>query len=130
MGGTGKKRKTGFYCLYQGSNTTHNTDDCKVLEAQAEKMVAVHSNLGAGKYKKERHSNSKKGLESFKAEIVRSVVSSLTNQGSSESNPTRSKKQRVTEDNSNMNNFRNLSVSDSSEESQSGNDSGSESNSS
>ena len=66
-GATGKKRKAGFYCLYHGTNLTHNTDDCKVLKAQAEKMAAVHSNVGAGKYKKERHNDKTKCLVSFKA---------------------------------------------------------------
>ena len=44
------KRK--YYCLYHGDNTTHTTDDCKVLKAQAERMSANHANKGGGKYKK------------------------------------------------------------------------------
>lgn len=45
----GKKRKTLHYCLYHGSNTTHNLDDYKVLTTQAECMLSAHSVKGGGK---------------------------------------------------------------------------------
>ena len=81
-GSSNKKRKTDYFCLYHGHNTSHNTDDCKVLKAQAEKMAASHSRVGAGKYKNrtshDYKNDSKKKLESFKTEIVRDVVDSLT----------------------------------------------------
>ena len=108
-GARGKKRKARYYCLYHGNNTTHNTDDCKVLKAQAEKMAAAHANVGAGKYKKERPNETKKGLESFKAEIVRSVIDSLSSRSSSES----AKCRKVTElDNFNLDLFNNLDISE------------------
>ena len=37
-GNSSKKRKT-KYCLYHGQNSTHTTDECKVLKNQAEKMA-------------------------------------------------------------------------------------------
>ena len=110
--GHSKKRKTQFYCLYHGENTTHDTNDCKVLKAQAEKMASAHSNLNKGKYSKNRTQSgeSKKEFQSFKTEIVRSVLKSLNSaQGSS-------KKRKVTEmDHFNMEQFRNLTVSSDSE---------------
>ena len=42
-----KKRKTDYYCLYHGANTSHNTDECKVLKAHAEKLAALHACVGA-----------------------------------------------------------------------------------
>ena len=66
----------------------------------------------------------------MKAEIVRSVVNSLTNKGSSESSSSRSKRRKVSElDNFNMDLFNNLSVRNSAEESKPENDSGSDSDS-
>lgn len=117
-GSTRNKRKTDFYCLYHSNNTSHNTDDCKVLKAQAENIAAVHSHVGAGKYKNKRNNDSAKKLESFKTEIVRSVVDSLSkmrpSRSSSESNPTRSKRRKVTElDNFNLDLLNNLDISDS-----------------
>ena len=50
-GSSNKKRKTDYYCLYHGPNTSHNTDECKVLKAHAEKLAASHARVGAGKYK-------------------------------------------------------------------------------
>ena len=85
-GSSNKKRKTDYCCLYHGPNTSHNTDDCKVLKAHAEKLAASHAHVGAGKYKNrtshdsrnDSRNDSKKKLESFKTEIVCNVVESLT----------------------------------------------------
>ena len=88
-------------------------------------MAASHSRLGAGKYKNctshDYKNDSKKKLESFKTEIVRDVVDSLTKMRSSKSssgfNPTRSKRRKTTElDNFNMDLFSNMGISDSGEE--------------
>ena len=74
--------------------------------------------MGASKYKNQRSNDSKKKLESFKTKIVRYVVDSLTkmqpSKSSSESNPTRPKRRKVTElDNFNLDLFNNLDISDS-----------------
>ena len=110
--GHNRKRKAQYYCLYHGDNTTHDTNDCKVLKAQAEKMAAAHSNLNKGKYSKKRNKTeeTKKEFQSFKAEIVRSVLKTIgTAQNSS-------KKRKVTDmDHFNMEQFRNLTVSSDSE---------------
>ena len=120
------KRKFDKYCLYHGSNNTHVTDECKVLKAQAEKMARAHKNVGAGKYssssEKKSSSDSRKQMQSFKADIVKSVVKSLHKKGSS------SKKRHVMNmDEFNMDQFRDLKVSDaesqSSESSKDSNDS-------
>ena len=104
-----KKRKKAFYCLYHGENQTHDTNDCKLLKAQAEKMASAHAKIGKGKYAKRSHNNdSKEKMESFKAEIVRAVMKEFKSTHSNSS----SKKRRVTEmDHFNMENFKNLSVS-------------------
>ena len=104
-----KKRKSKYYCLYHGDNQTHDTNDCKILKAQAEKMASAHANLGKGKYSKKSHNNdSKEKMESFKAEIVRSVMKELKTTHSNSS----SKKRKITEmDQFNMETFKNLSVS-------------------
>ena len=75
------KRKLDKYCLYHGNNSTHITDECKVLKAQAEKMAKAHKHVGAGKYAENGEKSSsekKKQFQSFKAEIVKSVVNSLS----------------------------------------------------
>ena len=114
-----KKRKFDKYCLYHGHNSTHVTDECKVLKAQAERMAQAHKNVGAGKYSSSTErssSDNKKQLQSFKTEIVKSVVKSLKKQGNN------SKRRRVISmDEFNMEQFRDLKVSD--EESHSSNQS-------
>jgi hypothetical protein len=36
----GKRKTAEKHCMYHGNNTTHDTSDCKVLKAQADKMRA------------------------------------------------------------------------------------------
>ena len=80
------KRKSKF-CLYHGHNSTHVTDECKVLKNQAEKMARAHKQVGSGKYannsEKSTSNDRKQQFQSFKAEIVKSVVHSLKKKGSS-----------------------------------------------
>ena len=74
---TSSKRKYAYYCLYHGDNNTHNTNECKVLKAQAEKLAQAHKNVGADKYAKSSEKSSsekKKQMQSFKAEIVKEIV--------------------------------------------------------
>ena len=87
-GNSSSKRKP-KYCLYHGHNSTHTTDKCKVLKNQAEKMARAHKQVGAGKYasnSEKSSSDNKKQFQSFKAEIVKSVVQSLKKRGSSNKN--------------------------------------------
>ena len=116
------KRKLDKYCLYHGHNSTHITDECKVLKSQVERMARSHKNVGAGKYARSSEgssSDNKKQLQSFKAEIVKSVVDSLTKKGGESRS---SKKRRVINmEEFNMEQFRDLKVS--SEESHCSNES-------
>ena len=108
-----KKRKQGFYCLYHGDNSTHDTNDCKVLKAHAEKLAQAHKNVGTGKYarsseRSERSSSDKKKqMQSFKAEIVKEIVDYFQD-------GRRSNKKRcvINMEEFNMDEFRNLSLSD------------------
>ncbi len=73
-----KKRKhTNYFCLYHGNNTSHNTDDCKILKAQAERMAAAHKNAGKNTWsrekankEKEENDKKKKAFQSYVTEIV------------------------------------------------------------
>ena len=74
---SGKKRKAEYYCLYHGENSTHNTDQCKVLKAQAERMANQH---GKGKYRKtekDEKNKRKMDFQSFAADIVQQVVKKI-----------------------------------------------------
>ena len=123
-GNSSSKRKS-KYCLYHGHNSTHTTDECKVLINQADKMARAHRNVGSGKYasnSEKSSSEKKKQFQSFKAEIVKSVVESLKKKGSS------NKRHHVVRmDEFNMEHFCDLKVSDdetqSSEDSNDSNDS-------
>ena len=107
-GRSSRKRRGTFFCLHHAENTTHNTNDCKVLlKAQVDRMASAHANKGAGKYGKNRNSENKRELESFKSEIVRSVVKSLTTP--QQASTKRRKFKNL--DRFNMETFRNLSVS-------------------
>ena len=105
------KRKLDKFCLYHGMNSTHITDECKVLKAQAEKLAQAHKNVGAGKYARSDEkspSNKKKMMQSFKAEIVKEVCDFFSKEGGRSN-----KKRRVVDmEEFNMEEFRNLSVSD------------------
>ena len=79
---SGKNRKsTKYYCLYHGENSTHNTDQCKVLKAQAERMANQHAQKGAGKYKGRNDSDEKKKrkaeFQSFAADVVEKVFKKM-----------------------------------------------------
>ena len=83
--------------------------ECKVLKAQAERMAAQHKNVGASKYAERTKAEKKKQLQSFKAEIVKSVVESLQQSGHARS----TKKHKVMNmEEFNMEEFRGLTVSD------------------
>ena len=77
---TGRKRKTSsdlYYCLYHGSNTTHNMHQCKIMKSQAKKMATPHEGKG-GKYKYERdpsknRAKDKKDYESFLNDVCKQV---------------------------------------------------------
>ena len=77
---SGDKRKPGkHYCLYHGENNTHNTDDCKVLKAQAERMANAHANRG-GKYKSGDTADSKqkrKEFTSFATNVIEKVIKKM-----------------------------------------------------
>ena len=122
---SGHKRKTGnFNCLYHGPNSTHNTDDCKVLKAQAERMAAAHAGKG-GKYKhrestSDHEKKKRKEFTSFATNVVEKIIKKMKTSRSKEKNK---------EDNFNMEEFnyeafRELSVS-SSDNSETNNDSSS-----
>ena len=103
-------RKLERYCLYHNNNTTHVTDECKVLKAQAERMAAQHRSVGAGKYHNDRTNfQKKKSMQSFKQEIVKSVVKSLKECGQARSNKRRKVMQM---EEFNMEQFHDLKVSD------------------
>ena len=115
---TPSKRKLDKFCLYHGMNSTHVSDECRVLIDQAEKLAQSHKNVGSGKYarnheknhEKPQKSNSdkKKTMQSFKTEIVKEVVEFFNKQGARGN-----KKRRVMNmEEFNMEEFRDLSVSD------------------
>ena len=121
------KRKLEKFCLYHGNNTTHLTDECKVLKAQAKRMAAQHRSVGAGKYAEKTKFKKKKSLQSFKQEIVKSVMKSLQGCGQACSH----KKRKVMQIKEfNMNQFRNLKVSNNETQNSSSDDSDSDSNNS
>lgn len=103
------KRKLDKYCMYHSNNSAHVTDECKVLEAQEERMTAQLRRVGAGKYSEKTKFEKKKSLQSFKQEIVKSVVKSLKECG-----PARSHKRRkvMQMEEFNMDQFCDLKVSD------------------
>ena len=111
----GKKRKTSHYCLYHGSNTTHNSDDCKVLKAQAERMSSAHGNKGGGKYNRhgtdyDKKKASNQAFQSFATDVVEKVIKkmrSLSKKNSKNASEQYNMKQFNYED------FRELSVSSS-----------------
>ena len=70
---SGKNRNQSHYCLYHGQNSSHNTDQCKVVKAQTERMANQHSQKGAGKYKNKFDSddkNKRKQFQSFAIDFV------------------------------------------------------------
>ena len=83
---TSNKRKSStapYHCLYHGNNTTHNTDQCKVMKAQASNMALAHENRGGcHKYRRSDATNNssyqknqdKKKYESFLANLARHVT--------------------------------------------------------
>ena len=92
-------------------------------------MAQSHKNVGAGKYSSSNEKSSsdkKKQYQSFKAEIIKSVVDSLSKKGESRA----SKKRRtINMEEFNMDQFHDLTVSDQeSHSSNSSNDSDNESN--
>ena len=40
-----KRKNADYYCLYHGQNSTHNTDQCKVLQEQARRMSGAHASI-------------------------------------------------------------------------------------
>ena len=99
-----------------------------MLKAHAEKLAASHASVGAGKYRNrtsydsrnDSRNDSQKKLESFKTEIVRNVVESLTkmrsSKSSSGSNPRSKRTKTVQLDNFNVDLFSNMGISNSGEE--------------
>ena len=80
-GKTSLKRKLDKFCLYHGMNSTHVSDECKVLKAQAEKLAQAHQNVGAGKYARNDEkspSAKKKMMQSFKVDVIEGVVDYFT----------------------------------------------------
>jgi hypothetical protein len=71
---SGKNRNQSHYCLYHGQNSSHNTDQCKVVKAQTERMANQHSQKGAGKYKNNKFDsddkNKRKQFQSFAIDFV------------------------------------------------------------
>ena len=86
--GTNRK-KADYYCLYHGQNSTHNTDQCKVLKAQAERMANQHK-TGGSKYKGKNESDDKKKrkaeFQSFAADIVEKVFKKMKKSSSEDKN--------------------------------------------
>ena len=83
---TSNKRKSStaqYECLYHGNNTTHNTNQCKVMKAQASRMASSHEDRG-GRHKYRRSdategnsyqkTQNKKKYESFLADLARHVT--------------------------------------------------------
>ena len=77
-----KRKATNYFCLYHKENATHNTDQCKVLKAQADRMSAQLGRGGSSykgkndKFKSDSKSNSK-DFQSFAAEVVEQVVKKM-----------------------------------------------------
>ena len=102
---SGHKRKaTNYFCLYHKENATHNTDQCKVLKAQADRMSAQLGRGGSSykgkndKFKSDSKSNSK-DFQSFAAEVVEQVVKKMK------------KSEDKNRENYSFNKFREMSVS-------------------
>lgn len=74
----GRKRKANslYHCVYHGENTTHNTDQCKVMKQQAQAMAANHKGCG-GKYKCVHNPDQEKKWQdkkSFLQDVVKRIV--------------------------------------------------------
>ena len=77
-----KQKATNYFCLYHKENSTHNTDQCKVLKAQADCMAAQIGKGGGSykgkndKFKLDLKSNNK-DFQLFAAEVVKQVVKKM-----------------------------------------------------
>ena len=103
---SGKNRKaTNYYCLYHGDNSTHNTDQCKVLKAQAERMVNQQAAQGSGKFKSRIDNDDKKRkqFQSFAVDVVEKALKKMK-----KSSEASKKKEKET---FSFSDFRNMSVS-------------------
>ena len=99
----GKSKKDGdgkYFCMYHKQNTTHATEDCKVLQALAEQKQA----RGEGKSKnktwtrkgEDKKKEQQKELKAFIAESVKEEIHSMKASSSSSS----TKKRKVIDDDS------------------------------
>lgn len=52
-----------YYCMYHGVNSSHNTDDCKLLKPQVEKMKACHESTKQFRSNKKARFNRPSGME-------------------------------------------------------------------
>ena len=114
----GNKRKTSHYCLYHGSNTTHNTDDCKVLKAQAERMSSAHGNKGGGKYNRqgsdyEKKKASTQAFQSFATDVVEKIIKKMKTSNSNKKKKVKNELEQFSMEEFNYEDFRELAVSNS-----------------
>ena len=145
---TGKRKSTGgndqTNCMLHGANRGHNTEDCKVLQAQAKRMRGMYDALSEADRAKMRKANRYKNKDSYKSKfsskaelhaiIAASVQKELRQQSSASGKRKHSKKKdlnvaempsdvshegddEVSEDDLDQFNFENLKVSMSDDES-------------
>ena len=107
----GRKRKANslYYCLYHSENTTHNTDQCKVMKQQAEAMAANHKGCG-GKCKyvcNPDHKKNRKDKKSYKSFLQNVIEHVAKRQCKNESKP-RSSRENKEQYNLDFERFRSL----------------------
>ena len=110
-----------YQCLYHGNNTTHNTDQCKVMKAQASRMaLSLKDQGGQHKYRRSdatksssyQKTQNKKKYKSFLANLARHVTKKRKT-SDDRSCSTKIKNEQFNIKEFNYEQFRNLQVSDS-----------------
>jgi hypothetical protein len=69
-----KKQKKSFYCRMHGPDQRHNTDDCKVINAEIEKLKGKKPSFNNQQEKKPNWSDRKRTATSYLTEQMKDVV--------------------------------------------------------